>query len=96
MEARAKFALLAKKRAQKGEYSLSVTLGGIIFNAKTDDIKTALLDLKPEKITNTVTVAVTKGAKTIEKKLTALKARQIFFNGLACQYFTKNLTALLN
>ena len=89
------------KRATKpkiepiGEYKLTVCVGGNTFTTQTDDLKSAILALKPEKIVNRVLVTIEKGGKKFERNLFVFKARMIFYNPLACQFFVKNAELML-
>lgn len=96
LAARAKFAAAAKLRARKGEYSLSVLLGGKTFDIQTDNLKDAILSLKPEKITNKVMVTASRGDKKITKLLFVLPARRVFSNQLSAEFFAKSLMTALN
>lgn len=84
-----------KTKTKKGEYKLTILLNGETYNIQTDDIKEAILALKPPKITNTVVIRAKRGKKVVEKKLFVFLARRIFFNPLATQFFAKSLALLL-
>lgn len=84
-----------KKLATKPKYKLTITLGGEVYKIQTDDIKEAILSLKPQKITNTVIIKAERGKKSVEKKVFVFLARRIFNNPLAAQFFAKSLTLIL-
>lgn len=84
-----------KKPKLTDGYKLSVYLGGECFEIETDDLKGAILDLKPEKIVNKVRIIVEKGDSKIEKILMVFQARRIFKVPLATEFFVKNLILAL-
>lgn len=79
----------------KGKYKLSVYISGECFETKTNDLKEAILALKPEKITNKVRIIVENGDTKIEKILFVFQARRIFKIPLATEFFVKNLILAL-
>ena len=95
---------MAKKRINKksseikikGKYHLTIYAMDKKFECDTDDLKQAILDLKPEKITNKIRIICTKGEKRIEKILFVYPARRIFNIPLATEFFSRNLERVLN
>lgn len=93
---------MAKKRNSKpskiepkGQYHLTIFLGGVRYETDTNNIAKSILDLKPAKITNKVVIRIDKGKSFVEKVLYVFPARRVFNVPLATEFFAKNIVLLL-
>ena len=84
-----------KEEKPKGQYHMTVLLGGNTFETDTDDLKASILALKPQKIVNKVIVRIKRGDSKIEKVLFVYPARRIFNIPLATEFFVKNMILAL-
>ena len=79
------------KKPTPKKYHLKLFINGKIFEAETDDIDKALYDLKPDKVVVPMFVEIRAGDRLIERRVTAIKARQIFNEKIERQIFIQNL-----
>jgi hypothetical protein len=79
----------------KPKYKVIVYSMGKEFTCDTDDVKQAILDLKPTKITNKIRIIVKQGNKQAEKILFVYPARRLFSIPLAAEFFAKNIVLAL-
>lgn len=91
LQARAKFALMAKNKSKKGKYKVDIWIGADNFTCYTDDISQAILDLKPKKITNKVRILIEEGPKKAERIMFVFPARRLFNIPMAAEFFEKNI-----
>jgi len=75
----------------KNPYELSVSIGDFNVSLETDDPVSALLDIKPAKVMQKTIFSLRQGGKSAEHFLYPLRAKRIFMNRLAAQFFVKRL-----
>ncbi len=72
-------------------YELSVSIGDFKVNLETDDVATSLLEINPVKVMQRVTFEIRQGDKSISQVLFPIRAKRIFFNRMAAEFFVKRL-----
>jgi hypothetical protein len=83
------------KSSKVKKYKVIVYSMGKEFTCDTDDVKQAILDLKPTKITNKIRIVVKQGNKQAERILFVYPARRLFSIPLATEFFAKNIILAL-
>ena len=86
----------ASSKKADGKITLSVSFNGETFNTKTDDVKEALLALKPEVIKSKVIIEASANGRTTKQMLFPARAKLIFRNDIAAEVMAKNIKLLLN
>lgn len=81
----------ARKKVNKGKYTLTIYMNDQKFQTKTDDIYKSLSEFIPTKITNKVIITLEEGKKYAEKIMMVHPARRTFSVPLACEFVAKNL-----
>lgn len=87
-----------KKRAVKpkeklAEYKLTIKLNDKVFTIESDDIRSAILSVKPEFLRTRVIIGVEKSGveKKIERMFYLQQGKMLFMNKYAMDTFIKNL-----
>ena len=75
----------------QGKYKLTVYMQDRVYNCQTDDLKQAILSLRPPKITNKVRIIVEEGKKKAERIMYVFPARRLFNMPLSAEFFAKNI-----
>lgn len=82
----------SEPKAEKPKiYNVTVSILGKEYSIETDDIKEAILGLKPGKIAGKIIFTVRKGDSIAERVLHPFQARKLFINELMAEFFTKNI-----
>lgn len=77
-------------RATK-KYSITVYMNGEVYTTKTNDIKEALLSLKPDFVHTEIDMIITKGKEVFDRHLNLRQARNLFINEDFMDIFIINL-----
>jgi hypothetical protein len=72
-------------------YKISVLINGQTFENETTSIQEALLELKPAKVTNKVIITVSEGSRKYVDALNVFRAKKVFFNKVAAEFFEKRV-----
>lgn len=99
---RAKKADVRKTNAQKitdrilkpgGAYKIKIEMSGDIFKTTSDDLMSAFLDFRPDKITGKLIITVeAENGRKFSRHMLPMQARRVFGGGnmLALEIFVKN------
>ena len=79
------------KKTIKPKYELIMQFNGETFTTKTNDIKEAILSLKPEILYTEIYITVTKGELVMERFLNLKRGRNLFINEDFINVFIINL-----
>lgn len=84
-----------KKVVKPKAFKLEVTLNDKVYKCETDDIKTALMELKPNVIKTRLKFKVSNANSQVDRIMMVRMARLLFNNSLAMDSFVKRITAAL-
>lgn len=79
------------EQTPKKEYLLWLKFNDQEFTIETDDIKEALLSIKPAVLKTRILLKIQKGTQVCDKILSGMQAKQIFRNKLAMTVFLNRL-----
>lgn len=87
-----------KIKKSEGEYHLSITIGGTVYDFETDDLVRTLLDFTPNAmaIKSKVLFQVSKGDKKFERMVLPRLARRYFVTPNFAKVFAGNIIKLLS
>lgn len=72
-------------------YNLKMTLNGETHEVSTDNLREAILSLKPEVLFTEVYMTITKGDFTRDRHLSLKQGKQLFASDTALEIFLINL-----
>jgi hypothetical protein len=72
-------------------YNLKMTLNGETHEVSTDNLREAILSLKPEVLFTEVYMTITKGDFTRDRRLSLKQGKQLFASDTALEIFLINL-----
>jgi hypothetical protein len=72
-------------------YNLKMTLNGETHEVTTDNLREAILSLKPEVLFTEVYMTITKGDFTRDRRLSLKQGKQLFASDTALEIFLINL-----
>lgn len=73
------------------EYSLWLKFNDQEYSMETDNIKEALMSIKPANLKTRMIFKIEKGAKVCNQILSGMQARQVFRNNIAMTVFLNRL-----
>lgn len=77
------------------KYKVVVKMNNDVLTCETDDIKSALQELKPTVFKSRVVITVSNAYDSVERVMMIAKARLLFRNDLTMQVFVKNILLAL-
>lgn len=80
----------------KGAYHLTVAMNEEVFETDTDDIATSIMELKPGHLKTKVIIKVKFKDLEGEFVLFNVRAKRIFINRMAAEFFAKNAKLAVN
>lgn len=92
---KAKAKAAANLASGKGAFSLVIGFNDQEFETKTDDISATILSLKPGHIKTKVVIDVSYKGNKAQFVLFGIKAKRLFINEMASQFFAKRVALSL-
>lgn len=86
----------AAPSSKKGDYKLIVSMNDETFEAQTDDIASAIMELKPGHLKTKVVITVKYGDMEKDFVLFNVRAKRIFINRMAAEFFAKSVKLAVN
>lgn len=79
------------KKEKKSQYHVLLKLNDKTYEVDTNDIGATILEYKPAVLKTSLIIKVTKGDKTLDRKLYLKDARRLFNNKITLMVFVRNL-----
>lgn len=79
------------RKPKPGAFKLTVNLNREVFKCETEDIKAALVDLKPTNIKTRTIIRVENAFGFVERILMVRQAKLLFRNPLSMTIFVRNI-----